>query len=81
MFRCAKYFHDKKYYGTSDHSACQSSADDAMDRAFIRRWKTKIYRYLEKERKPRVTLDEFDQYKEDEIFDMVRVRFRNEDFN
>ena len=82
MFRCAKYFHDKKYYGTSDHSACQSSADDGtMDRAFIRRWKTKIYRYLEKERKPKVTLEEFDQYTEDEIFDMVRARFRNEDFN
>ena len=83
MFRCAKYFHDKKYYGTSDHSACQSSLfdDTAMDRAFIRRWKTKIYRYLEKERKPRLTLDEFDQYTQDEIFSLVRTRFKNEDFN
>lgn len=42
MFRCAKHFHDIKY-------GIVSESNQFLDRAFIRRWKTKIYRYLDKD--------------------------------
>ena len=65
MFKCAKYFHDlsKETHGS------QIIDDSDIDRAFIRRWKTKIYRFLEYDRK--ISVNNFDNYKENEIFDLV----------
>lgn len=74
MFRCAKYFHDIKYNiestdisENSNHQTHGLGTDNNfLDRAFIRRWKTKIYRFLEKERN--ITLATFDNYSEQDVF-------------
>ena len=74
MFRCAKYFHDIKYKIDSNGGLPQGAAsqngnpqsDQFLDRAFIRRWKTKIYRYLDKEQN--INLETFENYSEDSIF-------------
>lgn len=63
MFRCAKHFHDKKY------NVADSADTSDMDRAFIRRWKTKIYKFLESDMK--ITLNNFGNYSEDRIFELV----------
>ena len=65
MFKLAKIFHDRVYnIENSNSNDCMSinlsiTADNIkqngvidnsyLDRAFIRRWKTKIYRFLEKD--------------------------------
>jgi hypothetical protein len=67
MFRCAKHFHDRKY-NVADHADTTN-----MDRAFIRRWKTKIYKFLESQMG--ITMDNFETYTEDNIFEMVVTKF------
>ena len=57
IFQCAKYFHDKKVGKTND--------DSEIDRAFIRRWKSKIYSYLKQEKN--ITVDNFDDQDKDQI--------------
>lgn len=64
MFRCAKYFHDKRY---------NFPPDSEMDRAFIRRWKSKIYKFLESDQK--ITMENFGTYSEDKIFELVIDHF------
>ena len=92
MFRCAKHFHDLHHnidtngneVGSLHSMALKqgqgsghgSQTDQFLDRAFIRRWKTKIYRFLERERD--ITMENFDQYTEDEIISMVTKRFKND---
>ena len=68
MFRCAKHFHDKKY------NVADSADTSDMDRAFIRRWKTKIYKFLESDMK--ITLSNFGNYSEDHIFELVLKNLR-----
>ena len=87
MFRCSKYFHDKHYNiepgnddNTQENKQGQGSggSDNAfLDRAFIRRYKTKIYRYLEKDE--RITQSNFSQWPEDTLFNMVVQKFKNDD--
>ena len=66
MFKCAKHYHDlREDFIPTD--------DSDIDRAFIRRWKTKIYRFLEQEKN--ISVGNFDKYEEDEIFKMVMNKF------
>jgi hypothetical protein len=89
MFKCAKMFHDKAY--NIEGSQCQSSMQSEnakqagagsghdnsfLDRAFIRRWKTKIYRYLEDEEK--ITQANFGVYDEHKITRMITERFKHD---
>jgi hypothetical protein len=68
MFRCAKHFHDLHY------NLKEGSGDQYLDRAFIRRWKTKIYRFLEQEEN--ISQQNFQNYKEDTIFEKVILKFK-----
>mgnify|MGYP006893295071 CR=1 FL=1 len=58
-------------------NSLQPNDPNFLDRAYIRRWKTKIYRYLEKEEQ--ITQTNFENYSEDSIFVMVQRRYKNED--
>ena len=92
MFKCAKHFHDKRYNIESNNAAESENSGDLqqnqnnqgqgqqgdqfLDRAFIRRWKTRIYRYLERDEG--ITLANFEQYNEDQIFEKVVLRYKSE---
>jgi hypothetical protein len=88
MFKCAKIFHDKYYNiegslneNVSNISETIKQGNEAssitfLDRAFIRRWKTKIYRYLEKDKC--ITQINFSNYSEESIEKMVMQKFKNE---
>jgi len=90
MFRCAKFFHDLHYniepegsgrtseQGKQGQGSGHSQQDMSfLDRAFIRRWKTKIYKYLEQEE--HITLSNFGNFSEEKIFNMAKQRFKNND--
>lgn len=68
IFSCAKHFHDKRVEAADD--------DSEVDRAFIRRWKSKIYNYLKQDKN--ITLDNFDHDECDKIYKMVLNRFAKE---
>ena len=76
MFRCAKFFHDIKYKIEPSSPNGNQQNDQFLDRAFIRRWKTKIYRYLDKERN--INLSTFENYSEDGIFSIVKSKYEHD---
>ena len=63
MFKYAKHFHDIHYRMFLEK---QSNTDENLDRAYIRRWKTKIYKYLECQHN--ITQKTFFNFEEDSIF-------------
>ena len=69
MFRCAKIFHDRNFGDGAEQPF--------LDRAYIRRWKNKIYKYLEKEES--ITNENFENFQEEHIVSLVEARFKNED--
>ena len=69
MFRCAKYFHMIKFKGQEISPSTADSQDNLyLDRAFIRRWKAKIYAYLER---LGITQANFEEMGADEVYEKV----------
>lgn len=70
MFRCAKHYHDQKY------NVADSTDTSDMDRAFIRRWKTKIYKFLDTSFG--ITLGNFSKFSDDHIFELVLKNYKDQ---
>ena len=65
-FQIAKALHDKKYPDMSKGE---------IDRAFIRRWKIKIYKHLEYTHG--ITHKNFEEHSEEEIYEQVMGFYEN----